>query len=397
MKGKRQGMQRESGQYEISLVAGETVRAVVPSPLPPLPPLALDGPLLLRLERAQLALGRLDGVSGLLPDPDFFLYAYVRHEAVLSSQIEGTQSSLSDLLVFELEGVPGAPITDVVEVSRHVAALEHGLTHLDEGFPLSGHLLREVHGVLLAQGRGADKDPGGFRCSQNWIGGTRPGNAQFVPPPATRVLECMTDLEHFLNSGEDGLPLLVKAALAHAQFETIHPFLDGNGRVGRLLIALLLHEKRVLGRPLLYVSLFFKRHRAEYYRLLDLVRREGDWELWLDFFLEGVEVTAHGAVATAHQLLDLFQRDATRLGTATVSASLLKAHAALCQRPVLSIKELGRRAQLSHPTAAKLALALVDAGILRELTGRRRDRVFAYTAVLEILLTGVDPPDAKGE
>ena len=263
-----------------------------------------------------LACGRLDGVSSLLPDPDLFLYAYVRREALLSSQIEGTQSSLSDLLLFELEEAPGVPFDDVVEVSSYVAGLEHGLARLAEGFPLSCRLLREIHGRLLARGRGSDRLPGEFRRSQNWIGGTRPGNASFVPPPPALVETCMGQLEQFIHGGHHGeheLPVLVRAALAHVQFETIHPFLDGNGRLGRLLIVLMLVETGVLQQPLLYLSLFFKQHRSRYYELLDGVRQSGDWEAWIDFFLEGVESTATAAVTTAHRLLELFRADEARL------------------------------------------------------------------------------------
>ena len=231
-----------------------------------------------------------------------FLYSYVRKEAVLSSQIEGTQSSLSDLLLFELEEAPGVPLDDVVEVSNCVAALEHGLARLRGGFPLSNRLIREIHGVLLARGRGSTKDPGEFRRSQNWIGGSRPGNAVFVPPPHTTVSECMGALERFLHTENDGLPVLVRAGLAHVQFETIHPFLDGNGRVGRLLITFLLCHAAMLREPLLYLSLHLKQHRADYYNLLDEVRRTGDWEAWLAFFLDGIRQTSEGAVQTAHRL-----------------------------------------------------------------------------------------------
>ncbi|MGH9577797.1 MAG: Fic family protein, partial [Terriglobales bacterium] len=301
----------ETGRYEETAAGGERVRAFVPSPLPPEPPVVFQGDLQRVLESAVLSLGRLDGVSSLLPDKALFLYTYVRKEAVLSSQIEGTQSSLSDLLLFELDEAPGVPFDDVVEVSNYVAALEHGMTCLREGLPLSNRLLREVHGKLLSRGRGADKLPGEFRRSQNWIGGTRPGNAHFVPPPPGIVPDCMGELERFIH-GDEPLPALVKAALAHVQFETIHPFLDGNGRVGRLMIALMLHAERVLQQPLLYLSLYFKQQRDQYYRLLDSVRRDGDWEAWLDFFLEGVALTAGGAVDTAHRLLALFREDEQR-------------------------------------------------------------------------------------
>ena len=272
-------MQREDvGRYEVTTYGGEQVRAFVPVPLPPVPPLRLDAPLLQALEAATLALGRLDAISDLLPDEDLLLYAYVRKEAALSSQIEGTQSSLSDLLLFESKETPGVPLDDVTEVSNYVAALEHGLHRLGEDLPLSNRLIREIHSVLLSEGRGSDRLPGEFRRSQNWIGGTRPGNAAFVPPPHTALPDCMGAFERFLHAEEDGLPVLIRAALAHVQFETIHPFLDGNGRIGRLLITLLLSERRILRQPLLYLSLYFKQHRGDYYDLLNQVRRTGDWE-----------------------------------------------------------------------------------------------------------------------
>src|SRR5450432_3334533 len=255
----------ETGTYEVTIVGGETVRAFLPRPLPPTPALEFNTELNDLLEQANRAIGRLDGISLLLPDISLFLYAYIRKEAVLSSQIEGTQSSLSDLLLFELDEVPGVPLDDVVEVSNYVAALDHGLTRLREGFPLSNRLIREIHGVLLSRGRGSGKDPGEFRRSQNWVGGTRPGNSAFVPPPHTAVPECMTALERFLHADDDGLPVLARAGLSHLQFETIHPFLDGNGRVGRLLITLLLCHAGVLRDPLLYLSLYLKERRPDYY------------------------------------------------------------------------------------------------------------------------------------
>jgi len=264
-----------TGEWAVTRTGDEVVRAFVPRALPPVPPLEVDASLQAVLDSALVALGRLDSVSALLPDPALFLYAYVRKEAVLSSQIEGTQSSLSDLLLFEIDEAPGVPLDDVVEVSSYVAALEHGIKRLREGFPLSNRLLREIHGVLLAKGRGADKQPGEFRRSQNWIGGTLPGNATYVPPPPDRFEACMAELERFLYDDPVRVPVLLKAALAHAQFETIHPFLDGNGRVGRLLITLLLHHDGVLSEPLLYVSLYLKKHRAAYYEHLQRVRTDG--------------------------------------------------------------------------------------------------------------------------
>ena len=385
-------MQRDTtGQYVQSIAGGEAVRAFVPWPLPPAPALDLSGPRQRLVEQATVALGRLDSVSMLLPDPQLFLYAYVRREAVLSSQIEGTQSSLSDLLLFELQEAPGAPFDDVQEVSNYIAALQHGMDRLREGFPLCNRLLREMHS-LMAHGRGSDKLPGEFRRSQNWIGGTRPGNAHFVPPPPNEVEACMGALEAFLHDDKDSLPILVRAALAHVQFETIHPFLDGNGRLGRLLIALLLHHGKLLAQPLLYLSLYFKQHRAVYYALLDRVRTQGDWEAWVDFFLEGVAQTASGAVSTAQRLVALFQTDGQRVQSVGAAAtSALRILACLRQRPLCSLKQLALTSSLSFPTASKAVKTLVTLGVVHELTGQRRNRVFVYSAYLNMLNEGGEP------
>jgi len=380
-----------NGRYEVTTVAGESLKAFIPENLPPSPPVVLTPALQRLLERALLACGRLDAMSDLLPDPSLFLYSYVRREALLSSQIEGTQSSLSDLLLFELDEVPGVPFDDVVEVSNYVAALNHGLTRLAEGFPLCNRLLREIHAILLAKGRGADKSPGEFRRSQNWIGGTRPGNAHFVPPPPDQVESCMTSLEQFLHSDNQS-GALVKAALAHVQFETIHPFLDGNGRVGRLLIAFVLNHENVLHQPLLYLSLYFKQHRDEYYRLLDAVRSTGDWETWLEFFIEGVEQTATEAVNTAHRLLALFEEDARLVDTLGRAApGLRRTHEVLRHRPLISIEVLASETHVAFPTAARAIETLQKLNIVREITGRKRDRVFAYDHYIKILSEGSEP------
>lgn len=380
-----------TGSYHISATAGEQVRAFVPFALPPDPPLEIAGARQRLLERATLAVGRLDSISTLL-DPHLFLYSYVRREAVLSSQIEGTQSSLSDLLLFELEEAPGTPLNDVVEVSNYIAALNHGMARLREGFPLSNRLLREMHAALMSKGRGSDKLPGEFRRSQNWIGGTRPGNARFVPPPPHEVEPCMGALEKFMHEEASGLPMLLRAALVHVQFETIHPFLDGNGRLGRLLIALLLHHGGLLSEPLLYLSLYFKEHRQLYYDLLDRVRTTGDWEAWVDFFLEGVEQTATRAVQTARRLVDLFAEDTRRIQhTGRKASNALRVHAALRHRPVLTLQYLCRHHKMTFPTASKAMQTLIDTGIARELTGQRRNRVFVYHAYLNILNEGGEP------
>ena len=382
----------ETGRYAVTAAGGETVRAFIPSPLPPVPALALDGPLQRSLETATLALGRLDGVSTLLPDKEVFLYSFVRKEALLSSQIEGTQSTLSDLLLFELDESPGVPLDDVVEVSSYVAALEHGLGRLRGGFPLSNRLIREIHGVLLSRGRGAGKAPGEFRRSQNWIGGARPGAAVFAPTPHTAVPDCMAALERFLHAEDDGLPVLVRAGLAHVQFETIHPFLDGNGRVGRLLITLLLCHAGVLRDPLLYLSLYLKQRRGVYYELLDQVRRTGDWEAWLAFFLDGVREAAEAAVSTSGRLLERLASDRAaveRRGRRAGSA--LRVHDALSARPILSLRAICARTGLSFPASSSAMRLLVDLGIAREITGRSRNRLFVYGRYLAILNEGTEP------
>jgi cell filamentation protein, protein adenylyltransferase len=377
---------RRTGDYVASTVTGKRIRAFVPKPLPPNPPVRLEGELRDKFDAALVALGRLDAATTMLPEPPLFLYSYVRKEAVLSSQIEGTESSLADLLLWELEEAPGVPVDDVVEVSQYVAALDHGLKRLRGGFPLSNRLLREIHGVLMARGRGAGKAPGEFRRTQNWIGGSRPGNAVFVPPPPAKVADCMAELERFLHDAPRRTPTLLKAALAHVQFETIHPFLDGNGRVGRLLITLLLCAEGVLAQPLLYLSLFFRHHRAEYYRRLDLVRTEGNWEAWCEFFAEGVVNTSASAVSTALKLTRLFsdhRAELERIGRGGSSA--LQVHRALERRPLASIAHLSSATGLTVPTVTAALGRLQEAAIVRELTGRRRRRVFAYDTYLRLL------------
>ena len=382
---------RNSGEYVVSSTTGESVRAFVPNPLPPNPPLELT-PFFPLLDRANQALGRLDGLSSLLPDTSLFLYIYVRKEAVLSSQIEGTQSSLSDLLLFENQDVPGVPINDVQEVSHYVAAMQHGLDRLREGFPLSLRLIREIHEVLLRGGRGAEKTPGDFRTSQNWIGGTRPGNAAYVPPPPERLMECLANLELFLHDESVTLPLLVQLGLIHVQFETIHPFLDGNGRLGRLLITLLLCARGALKDPLLYLSLFFKTHRSRYYDLLQKVRTDGAWEEWLEFFLEGTESTARQAADTAVELVHLFAEDRQRIQTLGRSASsALRVHEYMQRKPLINIGAAAETLNLSIPTVAGALKNLTEFGIARETTGRQRGRVFAYDRYLQIVTAGTEP------
>ncbi len=365
-----------TGRYLTIFTAGrEKVQAFLPAPLPPVPPLDIDGKLRERLDGALLALGRLDSVTTLLPDTQLFLYTYVRKEAVLSSQIEGTRSTLSDLLLYEAEESPGVPMDDVTEVSCYVAALEHGLGRIRDGFPLSNRLIREIHGVLLSSGRGADKDPGEFRRSQT-----------------THVHQCMGELEKWLHDKPERTSALIKAALSHVQLETIHPFLDGNGRVGRLLITLLLCSEGVLAQPLLYLSLYLKQHRDEYYELLDRVRKDGDWEAWLRFFAHGVEQTAAGAVSTVQRLVILFKDDRERITTlGRISGSALRLHAALQERPVDSAARLATRTGLSTPTVNAALQSLLSLGIAREMTGRKRHRVFSYDQYLRILSEGTEP------
>ena len=382
-----------TGEYEITNVGGELVQAFIPARLPPNPPLDLAG-LQEPLARAHLALGRLDGLSRLLPDPRLFLYSYVRKEAVLSSQIEGTQSSIADLVRFEARDAPYLPEDgDVVEVSNYVRAMSHGLKRLrDDNFPLSNRLLREIHQELLSRGRGSDKRPGEFRQSQVWIGGTRPGNAHFVPPPTHAVQDCMGDLERFLYSTGDSLPLLVRAGIAHVQFETIHPFLDGNGRVGRLLITFMLIHSGVISEPLLYLSLFFKQHRQTYYDLLDAVRQTGNWETWLDFFLQGVAETAEGAESTAQRLIKMFGNNEGRIQQEVrAPASTLRVHQALKESPVASIQSVMERTSLSFNAASSGMKILERLDIAREVTGQQRNRLFEYQRYIDILSEGTEP------
>ncbi|MGI4791433.1 MAG: Fic family protein [Janthinobacterium lividum] len=277
-------MKRISGRFLRSTTSPEPFLAFIPAPLPPNPPLEISTDIQQLLEQANRALGRLDSVGALLPGTQLFLYSYIRKEALLSSQIEGTQSSFSDLLLYENEEAPGVPVGDVQEVSNYVQAMEYGLRRIQEGFPLSLRLIREVHAILLSEGRGSHQSPSEFRRSQNWIGGSRPGNARYVPPPPDQVMECLGALEKFLHDDPVPTPTLIKAALAHVQFESIHPFLDGNGRVGRLLITLLLCAEGAMTEPLLYLSIYLKSNRDTYYALLQQIRETGEWEEWLRFF-----------------------------------------------------------------------------------------------------------------
>lgn len=378
------------GRFIETSAAGEKVRAFVPPPLPPEP--AIDVLVLLeKLSLAERALGRLDGITMLLPRQELFLYMYVRKEAVLSSQIEGTQSTLSDLLRFEAEAQAGQPIDDIREVSNYVDAMMYGLERLRD-LPLSLRLIREMHDRLLQSGRGGTKSPGEFRRSQNWIGGTRPGNALFVPPPVNELGPCLDAFERFMHEDASRLPALIKAGLLHVQFETLHPFLDGNGRIGRLLVTLYLCINGVLNKPLLYLSLFLKTHRAEYYRLLQEVRENGNWEAWLDFFLTGVAQTANQAFEAATHIVDLFRQDRERIATEGERAnSTLRIHDLFQLNPFLTSNQLVRQTGLSSPTVNTALADLQRLGIIEEVTGRKRGRVFSYRRYLSVLNEGTDP------
>lgn len=379
------------GTYVSRSTAGETFKAYVPAPLPPQPPVDMDR-LYKSLDQAMKALGGIDALAKLLPDISLFLYMYVRKEALVSSQIEGTQSSLSDLLLFENDESPSVPVDDVEEVSNYIAALNHGLERMRKGFPLSVRLIREMHKILLRGGRGSNKAPGELRRSQNWIGGIRPGKARFVPPPPEMVDGLMSDLEKFAHDENQKLPALIKAALIHIQFETIHPFLDGNGRLGRLLITLLLCADGVLVAPILYLSLYFKEHRQLYYDLLQDVRLKGDWERWCEFFLDGVAETATQAADDAKKIIDLLDHDRLRISQiGKASKSALKIHEHLLKKPYLSITKVAAELDISVPSTTSTVQKLVEIGVLKEMTGKSRNRIFAYKAYLDILAAGTEP------
>ena len=379
------------GDFVESIAAGERVRAYVPRPLPPFP--ALDTNSFLSLyDRARGAIGKLDGMTGFPPSAPLFLFMYVRKEALLSAQIEGTQSSLSDLLLVENGEAPGVPPGDVADVSNCVAAIEHGMKRLRSGFPLSLRLVREMHGILLATGRGAGKQPGEFRRSQNWIGGTRPGNALFVPPPPERLAGCLDAFERFLHLEDQAMPPLLRAGLAHVQFETIHPFLDGNGRIGRLLITLMLCDAGLLREPMLTLSLFLKTRRDDYYRLLQEVRHSGGWEAWMEFFLAGIAETAEQAGVAARVLTQLFEQDrSVILAHGRAASSMLRMHEFLQKRPMATIRSAAKALELSLPTAGKALKFMTRAGITSEITGKQRGRLYVYSKYLSILDEGTEP------
>ncbi|MBD3400212.1 MAG: Fic family protein [Candidatus Coatesbacteria bacterium] len=386
----------EVGEYRTNHIPGESFLAFIPAPLPPQPPLLLEEPRLqLLLERANRALGRLDGMTlnaPYLPDTSFFIYLYLRKEAVLSAQIEGSQSTLTDLLLFELDRESTAPLDDITEASTYVKAINYGLERIRSGFPFSSRLMKEVHGVLLAEGRGSTKNPGEFRRSQNWIGGTRPGNAIYVPPPSDEIGRLISELEAFYHQSADELPLLVRIALVHARFETIHPFLDGNGRLGRQFITLLLCAEGVLEEPFLYLSLYLKHNREVYYALLQQLRTTGDWESWLEFFLTGIKETAQRVVETVRLSLELFAEDQEHLKrTAGNRHSCHLLHQAFLRQPYLTGAKAAEMTELAYPTIYSSFELLVKEGLIQEITGRRRNRIYVYTRYFTLLNEGVEP------
>lgn len=389
---------RTTGHYEDVFIQSRRSQAFIPNPLPPQPPIEWNPELSERRDEANQALGRLDGIIRILPEKQLFLYQYVRKEAVLSSQIEGTQSSLKDLLMYELHAAPGAlgvAIDDVREVSNYVAALDHGLERLQSGsLPLSLRLLGEMHAILLRNGRGADRAPGEFRRNQVFIGSSIPPSIRFVPPPPHRIAECLDPLEKFIHDDPVRTPVLLKAAFTHVQLETIHPYMDGNGRIGRLLITLLLCSEGTLSEPLLYLSLYFKQNRSEYYDRLQAVRTDGDWEGWLDFFFRGLRDTAQSAVATVEAVLDLFRQDRERLQTlGRAAGSAMRVHELLQRQPILSLPRIGEALELSWTASDNAMRELTRLGIVREITGQKRNRLYAYDAYLEMLAEGTEPLD----
>jgi Fic family protein len=364
----------------------EGYSAFIPAPLPPEPPLLFTPELQRIHETAVHAVGQLEGVSRTM-DPDRLLYMYVRKEAVLSSQIEGTQSTLSDLLEYENGAVPGTPLDDVREVSRYVAALYHGLDRIESGeLPLSLRLIREIHGVLMRNGRGSAQNPGEFRRSQNWIGGSRPGNARFVPPPPHEMLAALDNFEKFLHDAYGATPPIIKAGLAHAQFETIHPFLDGNGRVGRLLISLIFCSEGLLSQPFFYLSLYLRENRSTYYDALQRVRMHGDWEGWLHFYLAGVEAVSRQAANTTLALRSLFQHDQQRVANlGRAAGSAMRVYERLKERIIISVPRAAQDTGLTWPTVNGALRRLQELGIAREVSGRSRDRAFVYQRQLDLL------------
>ena len=386
-------MARQTGHYERTSVAGEEVAAFVPEPLPPSnPPLELSDELQARLDEARRELSHLELAGQMVPSVEWFIYAFVRKEAVLSSQIEGTQATLVNLLEFEAESDKRELDADVEEVCNYLDALHFAREQINrpDGLPISMRLLNETHRRLMQGVRGANKQPGEVRTSQNWIGGTRPGNAQYVPTPPHLLGDALSDFERYIHAGDD-LPQLVRIGLTHVQFESLHPYLDGNGRIGRLLIALLLEHWGLLAQPLLYLSLYLKQHQQEYYRRLDAVRTQGDWEGWLRFFLEGVAEVAREATATSRALFDLVDVDRHKV-LALDSATLMSVRLfeLLPEHPVVTTANATELLDTTAPTAGKAISVLEEAGVLVEVTGRKRDRVYHYEQYLDCLREGTE-------
>lgn len=385
---------RSTGTYEIKTVMGETVKAFVPRPLPPVPGIRMNREFERLLSQSESNLKMLNLAGNLIPNMHWFIYGFVRKEAVLSSQIEGTQSSLVDLLEYE-EDQQTEDIPEVVlEVCNYVKAVQYCLDQLKRknGLPISLRLLREAHRHLLSNLKGQHKSPGEFRRSQNWIGGARPGLARFVPPPPERLSECLNAFEKYLHCNDKIHPL-IRAALVHVQFETIHPFLDGNGRVGRLLIPLLLRHWSLLEEPLLYLSLYFKRNRSDYYRLLNEVRLSGDWESWVEFFLRGISETALEAVESARKLFDIVQKDRAKLlGCSRSTLLSVRLLDSLPSRPIISVAKGVELLNGTKPSVMKAIEVLIKLGVLTETTGRKRGRKFSYKSYLKVLGEGTDLP-----
>lgn len=365
-------------------VVSECYNAYIPNDLPPLPEVDMSSFSSL-LEKANQAIGALNGVISTVPDSAIINYMYVRKEALLSSQIEGTQSTLDDLLRYESQQMQGIPVEDASEVSSYVSALNYGIQRINEGFPLALRLIKEIHAILLENSRGKTKSPGEFRTSQNWIGGTRPGNARFVPCPPDKLLDILGRLEKFINT-EDNIPSLIKAALIHVQFETIHPFLDGNGRLGRLLITFFLCVKGLLKSPFLYLSLFFKKNRSLYYEYLNNVRYQGDWESWIKFFLEGIIETSDDARETIIHIQKLFAKDEQTLeslGKAKASAKIVFEQ--FERKPILTVAEIENKANLSRPTIISSIKRLIDLGILTNTSEKKWGQTYAYSNYIDLL------------
>jgi Fic family protein len=384
---------RETGRYEATSAGGELVQAFVPNPLPPMsPPVLVQGRLVEQVRATEQALARLDLAGEMVPSLDWFIYAFVRKEAVLSSQIEGTQATLLDLLSFEADDGPLPANGDVEEVCNYLDAMTYARGQLADpaGLPLSMRLLNQTHQLLLRGARGATKGPGEVRRSQNWVGGGRPGHAVYVPPPPHLLPNALSDLERYIHAHDD-LPAIIRAGLLHVQFETIHPYLDGNGRIGRLLIGLLLEHWKLLTRPTLYLSLYFKRHRHEYYRRLNAVRTDGDWEGWLEFFLDGVTTIANEAVVTARDLFALVTADRQQLHhNSHTNLLAVQLFEQLPSRPLVTVTWIVQAFETTKPTAGRAIEALVASGILVETTGKQRDRVYAYQGYLDRLRTGTE-------